>query len=402
PSQILARLRAEWALAALLPDRPDQARPIIEAVDPVLFPWWREYALARLELASGLHKQAKDRLIQLWRAMPWHTNLSLTLHDLLHPVPPDPAALERHKVAVLLYSWNKGEVLAQTLDSLAASNIGPARVFVLDNGSTDSTPDLLQRTFEQWESLRPGSLYIETLPVNVGAPAARNWLLSLDKVKECGYAAFLDDDLLLPEDWLVRLLSAAETSPQAGAVGCMVTDHIAPFSLQAADFHLLHPDTPAASFADSAEHVHVLQNATGSRDHPLFAYTRPCLSVTGCCHLVSMRAIEQAGAFDVRFTPSQFDDLERDMRSCLASMPTLYTGALQVKHMQHSSLKQADSPAKTAHIFANKAKLEAKYAHEDLLKLHEWNLGVVWEDLLGKVKKLEADVNVVEGKGKPF
>lgn len=36
------------------------------------------------------------------------------------------------------------------------------------------------------------------VPVNIGAPAARNWLMKLSDVKACDWAIYLDDDILLP------------------------------------------------------------------------------------------------------------------------------------------------------------------------------------------------------------
>lgn len=388
PATILDRLTAEWALAALLEDDPHQALEIVAKVDPEIFAWWRENGLARAEDTAGDTDAATKRLLDLWTRMPWHVNLGLALHDRLNPLDADPAILDRHDVRVLLYSWNKAQVLGETLASLAKTDLGPAKVMVLDNGSSDDTGAMLSRVRAEWDAARPGSLETVTLPVNVGAPAARNWLLSLEEARNAEMVAFLDDDLLLPRDWLVKLLAAAEAHPYAGAIGCMVTDHIPPHAIQAADFHMLHPETPAAFFNDVKERVHIFQNATSSRDRDLFAYTRPCLSVTGCCHLLRTEAIQAAGPFDVSFNPSQFDDLERDLRSATKGHPCAYTGALQVRHLQHSSLRQADSPAKSAHIHGNKIKLEAKFQDKDLMALYQWDQDTAWSDWKRKTEAL--------------
>jgi len=39
------------------------------------------------------------------------------------------------------------------------------------------------------------------LPVNIGAPAARNWLIARDETWQSDYIAFLDDDITMPENW---------------------------------------------------------------------------------------------------------------------------------------------------------------------------------------------------------
>ena len=147
----------------------------------------------------------------------------------------------------------------------------------------------------------------------------------------------------------------------------------------------------APGFADFPEQLHILNSCIGIRDNGLFTYTRPCLSVTGCCHMLRMDAVRAAGPFDVRFSPSQFDDLERDIRSTLRGFPTVYHGRLRVGHMQHSSLRQAATPAKSAHIFGNKLKLEHLYTADETRAAQEGNAAAVWDDLARKLRRLEED-----------
>ena len=105
----------------------------------------------------------------------------------------------------------------------------------------------------------------------------------------------------------------------------------------------------------------------GSQDKQLSAYTRPCLSVCGCCHWLRLdKAHGGMQFFDVRFTPSQFDDLERDMRLGLQGQQIVYTGKVRIKHVQHSSLQQAHDRKRSTHIFGNKIKLEHLFTEAQL------------------------------------
>ncbi len=324
---------------------------------------------------------------QLWRAMPWHVNLTLALHDRLNPAPPVPPPGPDH-AAVLLYSMNKAEILRETLAALAATDLGESMVIALDNGSTDATPDVLGQAAALFA---PGRFKSVTLPANAGAPGARNWLLSLPETKCCAFAAFLDDDARPPKDWLRRLLAEAARNPQAGAVGCSIVDDAKPHLMQTADVNLL-PQAMAPQDADLFKERIVLFDACqGEPDHGLFAYSRPCLSVSGCCHLLRMQAVETAGAFDVRFNPTQFDDLERDMRSFRAGFPSVYAGALKVRHMQFSSMRQPESAAKLSHILGNKIKLESLFTEEEIAALCNENHAALWRDLLRKSAELCAD-----------
>jgi len=347
-------------------------------LDSSPFAPWAGYLAGRMAALSGDFAHSASCWRPLLKAMPWNVNLTLLLHDAIRI--PSSNELPREKAAVLAYSWNKADLISQTLASIFASDIGDNHVFVLDNGSTDETPKALLAAQDRFGRER---LSVVTLPVNVGAPAARNWLLSLPEVRACRYAAFLDDDVILPENWLATLLQAAARHPECGVVGCTIRDHQPPHRLQSADYHLLHR-LPGEAGDEPGERLRVFNNCTGALDSGLFAYERPCLSVSGCCHLLDLTLLDPVGGFDVRFTPTQFDDLDRDIRCFLAGKPCLHTGRLAIDHVQRSSLRQASSSAQVAHILGNKIKLESKYDNASLDAMIAKNFEMVWRDLLQK------------------
>jgi len=372
-----ARLEAEWSFHC---HQPEQALQAIESLDSDLWGLWRAYTGAEVLIRSGETEEAKEVLSNLWSMIPWHINLTLKLHALFNPIVM--AADEKtNDAAILVYSWNKGELLAQTLKSLASSNLGQARIYALDNGSTDNTPEVLRQAQDIFGAERFQTI---TLPVNVGAPAARNWLLSLPAVRTAQWAAFLDDDVILPKDWLLHLLGAAQGDKKLGAVGCRITAATPPFGLQSADYNLFPTPPKKTAPGHLPNRVLLYDNCAGSTDTGLFSYTRPCLSVSGCCHLINMEAVRMAGGFDLRYTPSQFDDLDRDLRSALAGMPALYTGTMAIHHVQHSSLAKSKSVQQIGHVMGNKFKLDTRYTDEELLRLGAENRERLWDDLQTK------------------
>lgn len=369
-----ARMEAEWALHYL---PPQEALEQVERVSADTWGLWRAYVGSELLRRLGRVAEAKGVLAAVWKAIPWHVNITLKLYDDFQPTPVADVS-DTEEVAILVYSWNKADLLADTLDSLAASDIGNARVFALNNGSTDHTAQVLE---EAQHRLGADRFHIETLPINVGAPAARNWLLALPQVRASKWAAFLDDDIVLPQSWLLHLLGAAKGRDHVGAVGCRITAASSPFGLQSADYNLF-PVAPAeVEPGKLPNRVLVFDNCAGSLDMGLFAYTRPCLSVSGCCHMISMHAVEQAGGFDLRYTPSQFDDLDRDLRSGLAGLPAVYAGDLAVRHVQHSSLAKSQTTRQIGHVLGNKFKLDTKYTDEELIALGTANRNQLWNDL---------------------
>ena len=371
------RLEAEWSFHR---QPPDEALDHVAALDPATWGLWRAYAGGELLLRTGDKGKARAILSTLWKAVPWQVNLTLKLHDLYNP-PPLADEPGTDSVAVLLYSWNKADLLADTLDSLHRSELGMARIFALDNGSTDHTPDVLRAATDKFGADR---FHVETLPVNVGAPAARNWLLSLKGVRSRRWTAFLDDDVILPKEWLLHLLGAAGTQKNVGAVGCRITAATPPFGLQSADYNLFSRAPEPTEPGRLPNRVLAFDNTGGAPDIGLFDYRRPCLSVSGCCHLISMRAIEKAGGFDLRYTPSQFDDLDRDLQSALRGMPAVYAGGLAVRHVQHSSLAKSQTVRQIGHVMGNRFKLDAKYSDEELARLAGDNTALLKADLEAK------------------
>jgi hypothetical protein len=99
---------------------------------------------------------------------------------------------------------------------------------------------------------------------------------------------------------------------------------------------------------------------------------RPCLSVMGCCHLFHRRRMERLGVpdFDVRFSPSQVDDLERDIQIWKHGGMVLYDGRVRIMHLQDAGSAAPKSEAAWAHVWGNHQKMEAKFRGQELRAIH--------------------------------
>jgi GT2 family glycosyltransferase len=319
-----------------------------------LAPW--PAGLFRLGLAAwqaGDRDLAGRRLAAVLAAMPEHVSAGLALYDITTERDTATSRLPG-SLAIALYTYNKGRDLDLTLGSLFASDIGPARVVALDNAATDDTPDVLAA----WqEHVGPGRLSVIRLPVNIGAPAARNWLAADPRVGEADFVAYLDDDVDLPADWLSRLAAAREAYPEAGVWGCRVADAHNPAIAQGVDTMPVpgrQEDGEPASWAFSDAHAETF-------DMGAFAHMRPCLSVMGCCHLFRRERLAQAGGFDIRYSPSQYDDVDHDLRLALSGHPPVYQGHLAVGHRRPAPVLAPPRPDQLAGGQANRRKLLAKH-----------------------------------------
>ena len=306
-------------------------------------------------LAAGREDVAARTLAGLLQDFPEHVSAGLALYDLISG--------RRHALGrlsgdlcVALYTFNKADDLDKTLASLFASDFsrvdGTVRTLLLDNASGDATPDVAAAWADRVGSDRLAAI---RLPVNVGAPAARNWLASDARLAEAAYVAYLDDDVDLPADWIARLAAAAEAYPEAGVWGCRVLDAANPSIAQGVDAMLLPPDPGQEEPQLSGLHAQGF-------DFGGFAHLRPCLTVMGCCHLFRRERLLGAGGFDIRFSPSQYDDVDHDWRLALAGTPPVYQGHLAVAHRRPAPALARPRPEQLAGGQANWQKLAAKHA----------------------------------------
>lgn len=342
------------------------------------------FALLRLGDTDGAARWLRAGCVR----EPWRVQAMLALSDLVLGVG-GLRAFPAGRVAVLVYTFEKAQELEATLSSVFASDLGGACVTVLDNGSTDATPAVLSGWLGR---VGAGRLRVERLPVNVGAPAARNWLSALEWVREADWTVFLDDDVELPQDWLGRLGAAAALYPGAGVWGAKVVEHGRPWRVQSADVFVCaqaggeelsdaQPAEPGRLFSLSSVHHESL-------DRGQFGYARPCAAVTGCCHMFGRGTLLAAGGFDLRFSPSQYDDLDHDIRLLLSGRVPVCQGHLAVRHFKSTGSLGGAGQSQYGVGFANQYKLHGKYAAPDIERAARTADAAAWSDALAKWRAL--------------
>ncbi|MFW5734592.1 MAG: glycosyltransferase family A protein, partial [Oceanidesulfovibrio sp.] len=327
----------------------------------------------------GHKDEAISRLTNVLRRRPWNVNLRLTLYDLVHRIHMRKGNVP-DSLAVLLYTFNKSGELDATLERVFESELTGAKVHVLDNGSSDRTGEVCASWLKR---VGGNKLAVHSLPTNIGAPAARNWLLSLDEVRSCEFVAFLDDDAQPPRDWIRRLATAQELYPEAGAWGCRVHDAgISPFT-QSADLQ------PRPAYGAKTNHPETSDLHLQGLDPGYFKYIRPALSVTGCCHLFPRKSFDLVGGFDLRYSPSQLDDLDLDLRLAERETPPIYQGHLGVGHLKRTGVLSETDAKTAANSRGNKEKLNGKYAGERWNFIRSKMFSILRMDLEEKSNYLE-------------
>lgn len=98
-------------------------------------------------------------------------------------------------ITIIVPVHNRAGIVVRTLDSIAAQTCRDIRLIIVDNASTDSTPEVIAKWKSDNES---AELQVDILHEPIpGAPAARNCGLT---ATESEYVMFFDsDDVMLPD-----------------------------------------------------------------------------------------------------------------------------------------------------------------------------------------------------------
>jgi GT2 family glycosyltransferase len=294
----------------------------------------RPYALT---LAGDMFMLEGDQLSavrQYTKALsmdPKLTPVRMRLDEISSPQIPRPELSRQRSVAICIFSWNNAQMLKVTLGSLAESDLGNATIHVLLNGCSDDSRSIVENS----RRLFPNNTFeIIDLPVNVGVAPARNWLLQLPTVHKSDYVVFADDDIMVPADWLSRYLTCIEDDPQIGVVGPKaVSPPVA--SGEAPRFQYLYRFVSVGQ--EGVFKLSLSEPGSESTDTGLYTFVRQVQHVMGCLILLRNSILREVGAFDIRYNPSQVEDLDHDLATCLAGYKVVYCGTVQVIHYRKSS-----------------------------------------------------------------
>jgi glycosyltransferase involved in cell wall biosynthesis len=112
------------------------------------------------------------------------------------------------RVSVIIPTYNRAELLSQTIESVLVQTRPDFELIVVDDGSTDSTVDLI----EGYRDARLRYIYQD----NAGGCAARNRGATESRTP---HVVFLDSDDLFMPDALAELMGVADRYPETGLIG---------------------------------------------------------------------------------------------------------------------------------------------------------------------------------------
>ncbi|HBX68697.1 MAG TPA: glycosyltransferase family 2 protein [Chloroflexi bacterium] len=183
-------------------------------------------------------------------------------------------------VITVILNTNRRTDTLEALASLEKNTYPNQAVIVLDNASTDGSVEAIREAFPQVE--------IISLTENLGYAGNNNVGIEAAIDKGADWVFVLNEDTILANDCLERLVEMGESDPQIGIVGPLVYHHNEPEVIQSAG-GMLGPDWQSR---------HLGQNEP---DLGQFPHPQAVEWISGCAILVRRAVIEQVGALDARF-----------------------------------------------------------------------------------------------------
>jgi GT2 family glycosyltransferase len=226
-------------------------------------------------------------------------------------------------VSIVIPVHGRAALTERCLHLLASQSLGvDAEIIVVDDASTDETPQLLRVLVDGGMPLR-----VVSHDVNTGFAGACN---DGAAVATGEHIVFLNNDTEPRHGWLRALVDEADAHPAAAAIGAK----------------LLFPDGTVQHAGvvigqDRNPH-HVYAGLPG--DHPAVNRSRPFQVVTAACMLVRRAVFEELGGFDVAYRNGH-EDVDLCLRLGDAGHEVRYCHRSELVHLESATRARRSNEA---------------------------------------------------------
>jgi GT2 family glycosyltransferase len=224
-------------------------------------------------------------------------------------------------VSIIIVSWNTREILRDCLESVYAKTEGIAfEVIVIDNASSDGSPDMVRRDF-------PDVRLVENVE-NRGFAAANNQGI---RVAAGRYVLVLNSDTIVLDHAITKAVAFADANPRAAVVGCRVLNPDR--TVQATCF--MYPSL--LNMLLSASYLYKLFPRSRFFGRERMTWwnrddVREVDVVTGCFMLVRREAIDEVGVMDEAFF-MYGEETDWCFRFNKAGWRVVFTPAAEIIHL---------------------------------------------------------------------
>jgi GT2 family glycosyltransferase/Tfp pilus assembly protein PilF len=252
--------------------------------------------------------------------------------------------------SIIVLALNQWEHTERCLDSLTRHTPEPHEIILVDNGSTDKTPEALRVLATKNPRVR-----VIFNRENRGFAAGNNQALAIARGDA---VVLLNNDTIVTPGWLRRMLAVLRRHPDTGVVGPMSNRVSGP---QLVDVPYPSHESHASrqeitAFAESWSVAHNAQSTEVGR-------------TVGFCLLARREVVERIGGLDERFGSGNFEDDDFCIRARLAGFRIRIAQDVFVHHTGSQTFKGAKIDYRAAmlrnwDLFRTKWQLPADVALE--------------------------------------
>ena len=238
----------------------------------------------------------------------------------------------RSDIAIVILNWNGSELLKRFLPSVL-KNSAQARIYVIDNGSTDNSVEVLQSDFKD--------VQVIALDKNYGFAGGYNE--GLKSVKE-SILCLLNSDVRVEENWIEPITHLFK-NPEIGIVQPKILDEKNP--------ELFEYAGAAGGFIDFLGYPYCRGRLFShiEKDHGQYDDEIPVFWATGACLFIRNELFKKLRGFDDRYFAHQ-EEIDLCWRAQRMGYQVWYTSKSKVFHLGGSTLSNAN-PFKTQLNFRN-------------------------------------------------
>jgi len=221
-------------------------------------------------------------------------------------------------VSVIVVNWNRRGLLHACLESLANQTLTGFEVVVVDNGSGDGSPAMVEREF----SACPGfSLKLIRNSENRGFCEANNQGFAAASGR---LVALLNNDAEADPGWLAALAGAFDDRPEIGMAASKILVYEEPGRIDKAG-HVIYPDGQNRG------------RGSGEPDNGQFDRAEEVLWPDGAAAMYRRELLDQIGGFDEDLF-AYGDDAELGLRARIAGWKCFYVPTAVVRHHRGATL----------------------------------------------------------------
>jgi GT2 family glycosyltransferase len=248
------------------------------------------------------------------------------------------------KVSVIVVNWNRRDLLRACLESLKTQTESEFEIIVIDNGSADRSPEMVQRDYPSVRLIRNRE--------NRGFCAANNQGIH---ASQADFVALLNNDAEAESGWLEALLAVFAGRPDCGMAASKILVYEDPGRIDKVG-HLIYPDGQNRG------------RGSGELDRGQYDRSGETLWPDGCAAMYRREMLAAIGGFDEDLF-AYADDAELGLRARIAGWGCVYAPKAVVRHHRGATLG-LDSGRRLELIERNRVLLAAKLFPWSLLWLN--------------------------------